>query len=144
MISMNLTLPPLAPVDDDLNQHADDLPHVLPRFFIPRLQEKPQDPIMDTLRIELESGASRPEPLTGLMNIVEVKVQECSQGCPEEEGTLLWEHAVKRELRVQVSYISVQLMTDGLIQTMWLESNQVMGFSTTVILSNCFARSFSI
>lgn len=102
---MNLTLPPLAPVDEDLSRHTDDLPQVLPRFFIPRLQEKPQDPIMDTLRIELESGASLSEPPPGLMNMVEVNVQDCSQVSPEEDAILFWEHAVKREIRVQVSYI---------------------------------------
>jgi hypothetical protein len=104
---MNLTLPPLPLVDDDLGRHTDtdDLPRVLPRFFIPRLQEKPQDPIMDALRIELEFGASQPEPPPRLMNIAEVNVQECSQGSPEEEGILFWERAAKREVRVQVSYI---------------------------------------
>jgi hypothetical protein len=60
---------------------------------------------MDTLRIELESGVSQLEPPPGLMNMAEVNVQECSQGRPEEEGILFWEHAVKREVRVQVSYI---------------------------------------
>jgi hypothetical protein len=105
IISMNLTLPPLPLVDGDLSRHTDDLPQVLPRFFIPRLQEKPQDPIMDTLRIELESGASQPEPPPGLMNMAKVNVQECSQGSPEEEGILFWEHAIKREVPVQVSYV---------------------------------------
>ena len=102
---MNLTLPPLPLVDGDPSQYTDDLPHVLPRFFIPRLQEKPQDPIMDALRIERESKASRPELPPGLVNMVEVKVQESSAGSPEEECTLFWEHAVKREVRVQVSYL---------------------------------------
>ncbi len=81
-----------------------DLPQVLPHFFIPRLQEKPQDPIMDALRIERESEASRPELPPGLVNIAEVKVQERSQDSPEEGGTF-WERAVKRGVRVQVCYI---------------------------------------
>jgi hypothetical protein len=102
---MNLTLPPLALLDGDLSQYTDDLPQVLPRFFIPRLQERPQDPIMDALRIERESRASRPELPPGLVNLVEVKVQECSQASPEDESTLFWEHAVKGEARVQVSYL---------------------------------------
>jgi hypothetical protein len=103
--AMNLTLPPLPLVDGDLSQYTDDLPQVLPRFFIPRLQEKPQDPIMDTLRIERESKASRPELPAGLVNMVEVKVQDSSQSPPEEECTLFWEHVVKREVRVQVSHL---------------------------------------
>lgn len=105
IISMNLTLPPLPLVDDDLSRHTDDLPQILPRFFIPRLQEKPQDPIMDTLRMELDSGASQSEPPPVLLNMAEVNVQERSQGSPEEEGVLFWEHTVKREVRVQASYI---------------------------------------
>jgi hypothetical protein len=102
--AMNLTFPPLPLLDGDSSQYTDDLPQVLPRFFIPRLQEKPQDPIMDALRIERDSRASRPELPLELVNLVEVKVQECSQGPPEEECTLFWEHAVKGEVRVQVSY----------------------------------------
>src|SRR5258708_2278731 len=101
---MNLTLPPLTLVDGDLSQYTDDLPQVLPRFFIPRLQERPQDPIMDALRIGRESGASRLEPPPGLVSIAEVKVQECS---PEEECSLFWERAVKGKVRVQVSYLSL-------------------------------------
>jgi hypothetical protein len=102
---MNLTHSPLTLVDGDLSQYTDDLPQVLPRFFIPRLQEKPQDPIMDALRIERESRASRPETPPWLVNIAEVQVQECSQGSPEEECTLFWENAVKGKVRVQVSYL---------------------------------------
>lgn len=140
---MNLTLPPLPLVDDDLSQHTDDLPQVLPRFFIPRLQEKPQDPIMDTLRIELESGVSQPGPPLGLMNMVEVNVQECSHGFPEEEDILFWERAVKWEVRVQVSEL-YPLATSQLTQAMRSESNPVMGFITTDILSNRFPWSLFI
>jgi hypothetical protein len=98
---MNLTLPPLALVDGDPSQYTDDLPQVVPRYFIPRLQEKPQDPIMDALRIERESRVPLPEHPSGPVNIAEVKVQE---GSPEEVCTLFWEHAVKGKVRVQVSY----------------------------------------
>jgi hypothetical protein len=98
--SMELTLPPLVFIDVDPGEYKDDLPPVLPRFLIPRLQEKPQDPIMDSLRIARESGPSRPASPPSL---TEVKVQECSRGSPEEDSTLFWEHVVKREVRVQVS-----------------------------------------
>jgi hypothetical protein len=100
---MGFTLPPLASIDIGLGEYKDDLPPVLPRFFIPRLQEKPQDPIMDTLRITRESGPSRPPPLPELLNAVDLKVQDWSDGPPEEDCTLFWEHAVKKEVRVQVS-----------------------------------------
>jgi hypothetical protein len=93
---MNLTLPPFPLIDDDLSQPTDDLSQLLPRVFIPHLQGNPQDPIMDTLRIKLESGlrASQPEQCARMFS-----------GFPEEEGILFWEHAVKREVRVQVSSI---------------------------------------
>jgi hypothetical protein len=99
-MNVTLTLPPLAPFDDDLSEYKDDLPQVLPRFFIPRLQEKPQDPIMDALRIERESGASRPGLPPELVNTVEIRVPT---GSPQEEHALFWEDAVKREVRFQVS-----------------------------------------
>ena len=98
---MNLTLLPL--IGGDLGEYKDELPQVLPRFFIPRLQDKPQDPIMDALRIDQESRASRrdhspPE----LVNLSEVKVQESSQRFPEEDPTLFWQRAVKEGARVRV------------------------------------------
>jgi len=100
---MELTLPPLVGVDIDPIEYKDELPPVLPRFFIPRLQEKPQDPIMDALRIARESGPSRPVPPPELADVVEVKVQDCSNGSPEGEYALFWEHVVKQEVRMQVS-----------------------------------------
>ena len=100
---MKLTLPPFALVDGDLGEHKDELPQIFPRFFIPRLQEKPQDPIMDTIRIQRESGASRPETPPEIASAVEVNVQEHSRDYAEEDCTLFWEHVAKREVRVQVS-----------------------------------------
>ncbi|KAH9176655.1 Spc98 family-domain-containing protein [Lactarius sanguifluus] len=62
----------------------DELPHVLPQFFMPRLQDKPQDPIMDTLRIKRESIGReprlRPEPVK---NTVGVKLQGSNLDTPE-------------------------------------------------------------
>jgi len=100
---MELTFSPLVAVDFDPIKYKDELPPVLPRFFIPCLQEKPQDPIMDALRIARESGPSQPVHPPELVDVVEVKVQDCSNGSPEEECTLFWEHVVKREVRIQVS-----------------------------------------
>jgi len=100
---MEFTLSPLVGVDIDPIKYKDDLPPVLPRFFIPRLQEKPQDPIMDALRIARESGPSQPVPPPELADVVEVKVQDCSNCPSEEEYTLFWEHVVKQEVRIQVS-----------------------------------------
>jgi hypothetical protein len=100
---MELTFTPLVAVDFDLTEYKDELSPVLPRFFIPRLQEKPQDPIMNALRIARESGPSQPVPPPEPVDVVEVKVQDCSNDSPEEGRTLFWEHVVKREVRIQVS-----------------------------------------
>jgi hypothetical protein len=102
---MEFTLPPLAPIDIGPSEYKDDLPPVLPRFFIPRLQEKPQDPIMDTLRIAQESKPSRPAPLPQLLGIMDTKLQECSDSSLEEGCALFWEHAMKKGVRVQVSQL---------------------------------------
>jgi hypothetical protein len=99
---MNLTLPPL--LDGDLCHYKDELPRVLPRFFMPRLQDKPQDPVMDALRIEQESRASKLEqPPPELTIVSEVEAQEQSHGSPEEHRALFWERAVKEGVRIQVS-----------------------------------------
>ena len=102
---MEFTLPSLVPIDIGSSKYKDDLPPVLPRFFIPRLQEKPQDPIMDTLRIARESEPSRPVPLPQPLDVVDAKVQERSDASPEEGRALFWERAVKKEVRVQVSQV---------------------------------------
>lgn len=101
---MELALSPLVAIDIDPIEYEDELTPVLPHFFIPRLQEKPQDPIMDALWITRESGPSQPVlPPPELVDVVEVKVQDCSSGSPEEESALFWEHVAKREVRIQVS-----------------------------------------
>lgn len=99
---MELALSPLVAIDIDPIEYKDELTPVLPHFFIPRLQEKPQDPIMDALWIARESGPSQPVTPPELVDVLQVKVQDCSNGSPEEEGTLFWEHVAKREVRIQV------------------------------------------
>ncbi|KAJ7077325.1 gamma-tubulin complex, DGRIP91/SPC98 component protein [Mycena belliarum] len=54
---------PLPPFHSDLDQHTFDalLPEFRPRFFVPKMLEKPQNPIMDTLK--LRSPAAPPPRL---------------------------------------------------------------------------------
>ncbi len=98
---MSLTLPQLC--DGNPTEYKDELPHVLPQFFMPRLQDKPQDPIMDTLRIKRESNGReprlRPEPVK---STVEVKLQESNLDSLEEGSDLFWERTAKERVRVQV------------------------------------------
>ncbi|KAI0066235.1 hypothetical protein BV25DRAFT_1913006 [Artomyces pyxidatus] len=53
-------LPPLHETELDVSN--DELPPLYPRFFVPRLDDKPQDPIMDTLKILRASQTSHPLP----------------------------------------------------------------------------------
>ncbi|KAI0268619.1 Spc98 family-domain-containing protein [Gloeopeniophorella convolvens] len=92
-------LPPLGGESEDLK---DDLLPVRPRFFIPRLQDKPQDPIMDTLRIEQEARTSRLEQLPPeLVNLAEMQAQIIVGDSPKEDPDAFWQHAAKAEVRVQ-------------------------------------------
>ncbi|KAH9083768.1 Spc98 family-domain-containing protein [Lactarius deliciosus] len=97
---MSLTLPQL--YDGNPTEYKDELPHVLPQFFMPRLQDKPQDPIMDTLRIKRESIGReprlRPEPVK---NTVEMKLQESTLDTLEGPD-LFWRRAAKEGVRSQI------------------------------------------
>ncbi|KAI9442428.1 Spc98 family-domain-containing protein [Lactarius indigo] len=97
---MSLTLPQLC--DGNPTEYKDELPHVLPQFFMPRLQDKPQDPIMDTLRIKRESigrePRQRPEPVK---DTVEVKLQVSNLDSLEEGPDLFWQRMAKEGVRVQ-------------------------------------------
>ena len=51
----------LPPLDDHVSLLDLDLrPHVLPSFFVPRLRDKPQNPIMDTLDLIHKPSAIPP------------------------------------------------------------------------------------
>ena len=99
---MSLTLPQLC--DGNPTEYKNELPHVLPQFFMPRLQDRPQDPIMDTLRINRESNGREPRlrqpPAEPVKNTVEVKLHDSL----EEGSDVLWERTAKEGSRVQVRY----------------------------------------
>ena len=99
---MSLTLPQLC--DGNPTEYKNELPHVLPQFFMPRLQDRPQDPIMDTLRINRESSGREPRlrqpPAEPVKNTMEVK----SQDSLEEGSDVFWERTAKEGARVQVRY----------------------------------------
>lgn len=98
---MSLTLPQLC--GGNPTEYKDELPHVLPQFFMPRLQDKPQDPIMDTLRINQESNGREPwlrQPPAVLVK--EVKLQESNLDTLEDGPDLFWECTAKERVRIQV------------------------------------------
>ena len=93
---MSLALPQL--YDSEPTEYKNKLPHVLPQFFMPRLQDRPQDPIMDTLRIKQESNGREPRlrlPAESVKKTVKLKL-------PEEGSDVFWERTAKEGARVQV------------------------------------------
>ncbi|KAI0305518.1 hypothetical protein B0F90DRAFT_1815131 [Multifurca ochricompacta] len=101
---MTLTL--LSPFEGEpeLSEYEDELPRVLPRFFIPRLEDRPQDPIMDALRVEREFRLESSLPKKSspkLTNMVEVKVQEPTQDSLEGNSNPLWKRALMEGIQVQ-------------------------------------------
>jgi hypothetical protein len=98
--TMSFTLPQLC--DGNPTEYKDQLPHVLPQFFMPRLQDRPQDPIMDTLRIKRESNGReqlRQPPTEPVKNTAEVNLQEYNLDSLDD---LFWERTAKEGVRVQV------------------------------------------
>ncbi len=95
-VSMAGLIPPF-PSFDEPEAGLDGLPVVTPTFFIPRLSDKPQDPIMDALRLAEEIKNSVPSHFKAR------PVHDHSTGLPEcfpwgnadlqVHSELLWEHA---------------------------------------------------
>ena len=96
-LTMSLTLPQL--FDSNPTEYK-ELPHVLPQFFMPRLQDRPQDPIMDTLRIKRESNGR--EPRLRQPPAEPVKLKESYLDTLGEGTDLFWERTAKEGVRVQV------------------------------------------
>ena len=102
---MSLTLPQALPQLCEGNpiEYKNKLPHVLPQFFMPHLQDRPQDPIMDTLRIKRESNGREPRlrqpPAESVKNTV--NLQEFNL---DSLNDLFWERTAKEGVRVQVRY----------------------------------------
>src|SRR6266404_4336371 len=137
---MSLTLPQLC--DSNLIEYKDELPLVLPQFFMPRLQDKPQDPIMDTLRMKRESPGRvlaprlRQSPAEPVKDTLEVKLQESNLDSPEEPSDVFWERTAKEGVRVQVRRQPDERKV--VFHTQRPEPNQVLGFIATLFLSNRF------
>ena len=96
---MSLALPQL--YDSEPTEYKNELPHVLPQFFMPRLQDRPQDPIMDTLRIKQESNGRESQlrqPAESVKKTVKLKLPDSL----EEESDVFWERTAKEGARVQV------------------------------------------
>lgn len=105
-------------IGDDFGQlyqpKAKDLPQILPRFFVPPLEDKPQNPILEVL--ELESVTSNlpprlfqphllPQELAALSLNVSQVVQQ-----PETKVEEIWTNALVRNRGDRVRFISFQYL----------------------------------
>lgn len=85
------------------------LPHVKPFFFVPPLEDKPQNPIMDNLKIE-EANSNMPKRTTRMKIRIETEVEDPETSLPwsleetkrKAEVELLWTGAAKQKTGVNV------------------------------------------
>ncbi|KAF9473401.1 gamma-tubulin complex, DGRIP91/SPC98 component protein [Pholiota conissans] len=98
-----------APFDDHVQSL---LPRIVPSFFVPPLEDKPQNPIMDTLKVENMNATKparhfRPSQLPQELAILTFdkdlprKEEESWEGIKE-----LWDNAVTRKLGIQNGILS--------------------------------------
>jgi hypothetical protein len=101
-------------VSDDFGQlyrpKANDLPQILPRFFVPPLENRPQNPILEVL--ELESITSNlPPRLFQLHLLPQELVSQVVQQQPEKKVEEIWSDALIRNRgeRVRFFFFNVSL-----------------------------------
>jgi hypothetical protein len=107
-------------ISDDFGQlfrpKSNDLPQILPRFFVPPLEDKPQNPILEVL--ELESLTSNlpprlfqphllPQELTALSLNVSQGVQQQTETKLEE----IWTNALVRKRGERVRFLFFQTVS---------------------------------
>jgi len=56
--------------DNAAHPTMDDLPPILPKFFVPRLIDSPQNPIMDTLRLSSKNLQAHLPPEISIISAV--------------------------------------------------------------------------
>lgn len=100
-IMFSHTLPPLDETGWDMA--ADELQPIHPHFFVPRLSEKPQDPIMDTLKLRAHqrstdrlSAPPLPLELLALADLMLPPIQD------EDTPNLFWNRAFNSHTHAQV------------------------------------------
>ncbi|KAI0779845.1 Spc98 family-domain-containing protein [Fomes fomentarius] len=95
----NLTLEPV----EDMEPTICALPEIPPQFFIPRLEDKPQNPIMDTLGMynhpyeqQSKPPAHRLSLLPPELNLLSESISKFEQEKRAQHFEMLWEQAVSR------------------------------------------------
>jgi hypothetical protein len=101
-------------VSDDFGQlyrpKANDLPQILPRFFVPPLEDKPQNPILEALNREiitsnLPSRLFQPHLLPQELTALSLNVSQVVQQQPETRVEDIWTNALIRSRGDRVRFI---------------------------------------
>lgn len=87
---------------------ANDLPQILPRFFVPALENKPQNPILEALNLEninsnLPPRSFQPHLLPQELAALSLNVVQQE---PEQKVEEIWTNALIRRRGVRVRFIS--------------------------------------
>ena len=104
--------------DNFYRPKANDLPKIVPRFFVPPLQDKPQNPILDALDLEIINSNLPPrlfqphllpQELAALsLNVGQIVVVEQEEE-PETKVEEIWTNAFIRKRGVRVRFYLLSL-----------------------------------
>ena len=97
-------------ISDDFGQlyqpKANDLPQILPRFFVPPLEDKPQNPILEVL--DLESITSNLPPRLFQPHLLPQELTSLTLNVSQEHETKveeIWTNALVRNIGDRVRFI---------------------------------------
>lgn len=99
---------------DDFGQlyqpKATDLPQIIPRFFVPPLEDKPQNPILEVLELEsitsnLPPRLFQPHILPQKLTDLSLNVSQVVQQQPETKVEEIWTNALVRNRGDRVRFI---------------------------------------
>lgn len=114
-------IPNLSDVHTVEDLHISTLKPVLPGFFVPRLADIPQNPILDTLKAKRVAVASSRTKDTANPTIL---VQQGEN--PSLSSDLLWETALKPGRKVQIPY---PCSSANLTASDTAEADHVLGYA---------------
>ena len=106
-----ITTPPDLESVDDMGPAICALPEIPPQFFIPRLEDKPQNPIMDTLQLmyrradEQKPPSYSPSLLPPELNLLSEEISKFEQEKRVQRLDAIWELAMSQRLGKMVRNI---------------------------------------
>ena len=97
----------------DFQRSLEDLPRLAPQFFVPPLENKPQNPIMDLLKLEASNtnmpARSYEPPIPKELAVLSLdtsKITKELEGSPTRAIEELWTQAATRKLGTKVGVLN--------------------------------------